>query len=95
MQEVLMPDQEANQHDLHELAEAAESLQAKVNLHIGWATIIGRPVSQELYDANAKLVDAARQLRVVARQASEDEGFRCGVRQAEQAADREPAVNGV
>ncbi len=43
-----MPDQEAYQQDLHQLTEAAETSQAKVNLHIGWATSIGRPVSPEL-----------------------------------------------
>jgi hypothetical protein len=95
-----MPESEHHQHvpdrqPLGELAESAAALQARVNLHIGWAMITNRSVSPELYDANAKLVDVARQLRQVTQQALEDEALHCGVRQAEQAAQREAAVNGV
>lgn len=55
-----------------DLAETAAALQAKVNLHIGWAMITGRRVPPELVDANAKLVEVSCVLREAARQASED-----------------------
>ncbi len=87
-----MLDPDADQRGLHELADETAVLQAKLNLRIGWATIIDRPVPAELYDANAKLVEVARELREVARQALEDEVFQQGVHQAELAA-RKTAVN--
>jgi hypothetical protein len=62
-----------HEQPMADLAETAAALQAKVNLHIGWAMITDRPVPPELVDANAKLVEVSRVLcEAAARQASED-----------------------
>lgn len=81
-----MPQPQTYQDALNGFAETAAALQAKVNLHIGWAIIASQPIPPELCDANAKLIDAARHLRQVARQAAENEASGQGVTQAEWAA---------
>jgi hypothetical protein len=75
---------------LADLAEAAAALQAKVNLHIGWAMVTSRPIPPELYDANAKLVDVTRQLHQAARQSANDPT----ARQAQPTAQPEAAAHG-
>ncbi len=89
-----MREPQSYQDAVSAFAEAAATLQAKVNLHIGWAIITSQPIPPELCDANAKLIDVARHLRQVARQAAEDEALRQGVAQTEQAATPQGACNG-
>ena len=81
-----MPEPQSYQEAVRGFADEAATLQAKVNLHIGWAVIASLPISPELCDANAKLVDAARQLRLVAKQAAKNEASSQGSLQPEQAA---------
>lgn len=84
-----MPDPNSYQHDLHQLADDAEALQAKVNLQAGWAAIALLPNSPMLYQVNAKLVEVARQLRQTAQQTQESQAVPIGSLQAERpVADR-------
>ncbi len=81
-----MPAADTYQCELQQLADEAAALQARVNLQIGWAMIASLPISPNLYDANAKLVEVARHLHEIARQAVEDAAFSQGVRQTDRVA---------
>jgi hypothetical protein len=85
-----MPDPEAYQRGLRELAEEAERLQTAVTEFIGRATMASVAIPGVLYDANARLVELPGQLRQIARRSADAQAFR----QAEQGADREAAING-
>ena len=81
-----MPEPQSYQEAMGALADEAATLQAKVNLHIGWSVIASQPIPPELCDANAKLVDAARQLRQVAHQAAKVEASGQAIHGTERAA---------
>jgi hypothetical protein len=81
-----MPEPQSYQEAVGGFADEAATLQAKVNLHISWAVIASQPIPPELCDANAKLVDVARQLRHVAHQAAKVEASGQGIRDSERAA---------
>jgi hypothetical protein len=89
-----MPDPEAYQRGLCQLAEEAERLQTALTEFIGHATMASIAIPGVLYDANARLVELPGQLRQSARRSADSQAFRHGVRQAEQAADQEAAING-